>query len=83
MEVSGSLDTTYIIVKNQSNLACFERLLLQQHAQERIDETRLPNEIAGPAVRKYRDATFAFFGLPKPEVRNTSYCITFCTRCSK
>ncbi|CAM6082613.1 unnamed protein product [Calypogeia fissa] len=76
MELSGSQDPAYILVQNQTKLACFEQLILQQHSQERIDETRLPIEIASLAVKKYRDATFSFFGVPEP--KNWSLIVDSC-----
>ncbi|KAH7442216.1 hypothetical protein KP509_03G077200 [Ceratopteris richardii] len=47
---------------------CFDFLHLQMQHEERIDKTRLPPSIYGPALRKYRAATFRFLGLPLPQL---------------
>ncbi|KAH7442215.1 hypothetical protein KP509_03G077100 [Ceratopteris richardii] len=47
---------------------CFDYLHLQMQHEERIDQTRLPASIYGPALRKYRDVTLRFLGLPVPHL---------------
>ncbi|KAH7445575.1 hypothetical protein KP509_01G015400 [Ceratopteris richardii] len=47
---------------------CFDTLLLQMQIEDRMDLTRTPVEVYGPAVRKYREATLRFMGLGEPEI---------------
>ncbi|BBN06019.1 hypothetical protein MPTK1_3g17740 [Marchantia polymorpha subsp. ruderalis] len=66
MEISGDVSPGYLIVRNQTKPVCFQKLLLQMHSRDRIDETRLPVDIAGAGLKKYREAIFRFFGIPRP-----------------
>ncbi|KAL3694500.1 hypothetical protein R1sor_008151 [Riccia sorocarpa] len=70
MELSGDSSPGFLVVRNQSKPLCFERLLLQMHSRDRIDETRLPIEMAAAGVRKYREAVLSFFRIYEaPQIR--------------
>lgn len=65
MELSPGSD--YLLVDDQlARPICFERLLLQMHDRDRIDQTRLPPEIFKPAILNFRASIFRFFGKDPP-----------------
>ncbi|KAL2633221.1 hypothetical protein R1flu_004700 [Riccia fluitans] len=66
MELSGDTSPGFLVVRNQSKPLCFERLILQMHSRDRIDETRLPVKMAGAGVRKFRESVFSFFRISSP-----------------